>query len=258
MNKRVLTSVIGAPALLGLAYLGGYGWLAAVLFLHLMGAWEARGLIRHLGRQVSPAILYGSALIFELFAFARGQEGFLPAMLLVFALMAAWLLIGYPRRRLADFALSFCFTVYLGLFSFLVVLPKTFGWPYLFGVLFITWANDVGAYYGGQFFGRHRLAPAISPNKTLEGALAGVGASMATATGVAWWLGSFLASWLAMGVLAAAAGLGGDLWESLAKREAGMKDSARWLPGHGGVLDRFDSLLFIAPLAFYLGRWLGP
>ncbi len=119
----------------------------------------------------------------------------------------------------------------------------------LTGFLLILWANDTGAYLAGSAFGRTKLIPAISPGKTVEGLLGGAIAALAVA-----WAVSLAATeyptitWLVTGLVIVAAGTVGDLLESAWKRAAGVKDSGRLLPGHGGILDRFDGMLLAAPL----------
>jgi phosphatidate cytidylyltransferase len=131
--------------------------------------------------------------------------------------------------------------------------------------LLVTWASDIGAYTVGRLVGRHKLIPAISPGKTIEGAVGGLVASIV----VAWAFGNGVLrpsaqlgfKWYPWGlilfgaVVSVAAQLG-DLAESLLKREAGVKDSSRILPGHGGILDRLDSLFFVLPVSYLLTGWL--
>lgn len=244
--------------MLVLAYRGGWAWFGAVLFLHLLAATEARRLLRGLTWPVPAATVYGGAVLTELGSYLRGEEGYYLAGIAVFVLFVACFLVFYPRYRLGHLAGAFWITTYLGLFSFLILLRQTYDWAFLFAVLLVTWANDTAAYYVGRKCGRHRLAPQISPQKTWEGAVAGllaagvVGAAAAYSGERRWEIG------LGLALLVAAVGQAGDLWESALKREAGIKDTGRLLPGHGGILDRFDSLLFAAPLAYYLARWLGP
>jgi phosphatidate cytidylyltransferase len=130
--------------------------------------------------------------------------------------------------------------------------------------VFVTWASDIGAYAVGRTMGKHKLIPSVSPGKTVEGSIGGLAASML----VAWAYTQFALhpshlgfrsqplGALAFGAVLSVAAQIGDLAESLFKREAGVKDSSHLIPGHGGVLDRFDSLLFVMPVAFVLLNYM--
>ena len=119
-------------------------------------------------------------------------------------------------------------------------------------LLVVVWAADTGAWLTGRRFGRVRLAPYVSPGKTWEGVAGGVAAASAAGAAAAWPLGPAV---LPAAVLAAAASVVGDLYESIAKRRAGVKDSGRLLPGHGGVLDRIDGLTAAAPVFAVVVAW---
>ena len=121
------------------------------------------------------------------------------------------------------------------------------GLALLIWAFIVTWSTDIGAYFAGRNFGKRKLAPSISPNKTVEGLYGGIAA--ATLLGGAWVLASGLGKpLLAFPPLLAVAAQMGDLFESWMKRRAGVKDSGKWLPGHGGVLDRLDGLVPVAVL----------
>lgn len=121
------------------------------------------------------------------------------------------------------------------------------GLSLLLWVFLVTWATDIGAYFAGRSFGKRKLAPSISPNKTVEGLWGGVAA--ATLFGAAWvWATELNTALLLLAPLFAAAAQAGDLFESRMKRLAGVKDSGAWLPGHGGLLDRLDGLVPVAIL----------
>lgn len=119
------------------------------------------------------------------------------------------------------------------------------------GMIFFIWLNDTGAYFVGSFFGKHKFYEKISPNKTWEGTLGGI----AFCIGLSFVVASMFPQlaqihWIAISVIVAVFGTLGDLVESMLKRLAGVKDSGSLMPGHGGVLDRFDSLFFATPFVF--------
>jgi phosphatidate cytidylyltransferase len=123
------------------------------------------------------------------------------------------------------------------------------GLSLLLWAFLVTWATDIGAYFAGRRFGKRKLAPAISPNKTVEGLLGGIVA--AALFGAAWvWANQLNPALMALAPLFAIAAQAGDLFESRMKRQAGVKDSGDWLPGHGGLLDRLDGLVPVAVLTF--------
>ncbi len=128
-------------------------------------------------------------------------------------------------------------------------------------VLFLAiWGGDSGAYYAGKHLGRHRIFPAVSPKKTWEGSIAGLATSVvaATAAAAALYPPVSLPEAALLGLAVGVAGQLGDLFESMLKRSAGIKDSSHLLPGHGGLLDRLDSLIFATPVFYYLDRVLIP
>jgi phosphatidate cytidylyltransferase len=125
-------------------------------------------------------------------------------------------------------------------------------WLILF-LLLVTWASDTGAYYIGTVYGQHRLAPMISPKKTVEGLVGGLFSAIIIAYAAHWWFLPELSGLdcLVLAILLTITGLWGDLAESAMKRSVSIKDSGGILPGHGGMLDRLDSLLFTAPAFYY-------
>lgn len=140
---------------------------------------------------------------------------------------------------------------------FLLLRAEPQGLALLLLVMLGTWAADTGAYFIGTKWGRHKLAPAISPNKSVEGAVGGILLAALAAQYVNNRLQiGLLPGWVLGIVIGIAAGVG-DLFESALKREAGVKDAGWILPGHGGVLDRIDSLLFTVPVVYYLSKWIG-
>ncbi|MBI3602964.1 MAG: phosphatidate cytidylyltransferase [Nitrospirae bacterium] len=159
------------------------------------------------------------------------------------------------KHGLADAAVLIFGVLYIGLAMGHLLLTRALagGEFLIFFLVIVTWAGDTGAYYAGIRLGRRKLAPVISPNKTVEGLIGGLLLATLVAVGARFWfLPSFsLADCLAAGLLLTVAGTLGDLAESVLKRSAGVKDSGALIPAHGGMLDRLDSLLFAAPAFYY-------
>jgi len=162
---------------------------------------------------------------------------------------------GSFERRLKDTALIAFGVLYIGFTLSTVASTRLLagGERLVLFLALVTWAADTGAYYAGTLWGKHPLAPSISPKKTIEGVGGGVGlALLAALVAQIFFVPELsLTDMVILGLLLTAAGLIGDLCESAIKRRSGVKDSGNILPGHGGMLDRLDSLLFTAPAFYY-------
>ena len=257
---RTLVALVGAPLLIWLGYHGGLGFQALVLAVVLLGLREYELLARAAGRRPFQAamLLLGGGV-------AAGLERGWPAVALITAavlvLSSATLLRRDRRGFVADVATSVFGVVYVALpGAHLGMLrglehPDPLAGARALGLLAaVTWACDTFAYVVGVSMGRTPLVPSISPKKSREGAVGGLLAAGAAGWLVAETFGAPLLSPLAgltLGLICGVAGQVGDLVESALKRDAGVKDTAGLLPGHGGVLDRFDSLFFNAPILYW-------
>lgn len=270
--KRVLTAVILIPVVLVLVFLPPYlQWLftAATAVVAALAGWEFLGLAKAKG--ANPPRLAVAIAILALFAvWGQWQDAdrFLPAYgVLCLALLLLCTFASPTERMLPDTASSIFCLFYTGLT--LIALPalreQANGPSLVLFLLIAVWAGDTAAYYVGRAWGRHKLAPRISPNKSWEGSVASVAGSALAAAGlvglaellsrrnimVLFYADESVWYWVGMAVLVNVAAQVGDLAESALKRSAGVKDSGSILPGHGGVLDRIDALLLAAPVLWY-------
>lgn len=252
LAQRVLAAAVGAPLLLALAYAGGWPFTAAAAVLAVIAWRELAAMLT--AREIRPSGWLGlpAALAFIVAARFGAPDlmvGFVAALVLA---ALAYAVASGGRFTFADAAASVLGALYTGLLFGYLVLLRGLGFGQVALVLGVTWAADTAAYFAGRAFGRHKLAPRISPGKSVEGALAGLVAAAAVGAAGGAFAGATPSVGLGVGLIAGVAGPLGDLAESTIKRWCGVKDSGSILPGHGGVLDRFDSLLFTAPCAYYL------
>lgn len=257
---RAATVLVTAPLLIGALYLGRWPLALFILGLSVLGTMEFIRLAQGAGARPSWVAVAGAVALPALAAAGRWHAAAAAAVALVIVVVLAGLASLSSARRpqaLANAAADVLGTLYVGgLLSYIIVLRAEAGFAAALTVFAVIWANDTMAYLVGIPWGRRRLAPAVSPSKSVEGFVAGLVAAAAVAVAAGWMQG-----WPApvagiIGLVVALAAVGGDLWESAMKRSAGVKDSGNLLPGHGGVLDRFDAVLFGVPVGYYLIRWL--
>lgn len=253
--SRVLVTVVGVPVVLYLVYLGDW-WLFG---LALFASFAALHELYVMARSLRPLVLagYAGALATLLGAHLGGAEWMVGGFMLT--LVLAFLLYGIAEtRQTATVTMSTTILgtawIALGLGHLLLLreVPEH-GRLAVFTVLLAVFADDTAAYLVGRLLGRHKLAPSLSPGKTWEGFVAGTIAAIAVSF-FALYEQDFLTipESIALGAAVALAGAAGDLFESALKRDLQVKDSGQLLGGHGGMLDRIDSLLFAAVAAFYV------
>lgn len=257
-GRRLVTVALALPLFLAALLLGGWPWEVLLALLALVAAWEVVHLARAAGLAPAPEVVLPGCLgLFAALVRTPGWGAGLAAALLVAALLAQF---PAPRRPAAlanagATLLAALLPLLLVALAFLRRGPGGQGLTLV--VVAAVWAGDAAAYFAGRAYGRRPLAPAISPRKSWEGALAGLLTGTAAGAGVAAVAGAPVGVGTVLGAVSAAAGAAGDLAESALKRSAGVKDAGALLPGHGGVLDRFDSLLLAAPAALLVVRAWG-
>ncbi|HHV63509.1 MAG TPA: phosphatidate cytidylyltransferase [Peptococcaceae bacterium] len=255
MSKRIVSALIGAPLLLFVTWLGGFYLALLVVMLALLGLREFLLLGQKANLLNSSKYTVGLFSLVWLTVFLTGQTGWLlPLALTWFIVIFGQYALSYPRMGFTEAAFSFLAFIYpVALFTYLYhlrELPQGLIW--CFFTFFLVWLTDTGAFFIGNALGRRKLAPKVSPNKSVEGAVGGVIAALLFSF-VFWVItkeGSLPVVLLLALVTSLVAQIG-DLFESALKRMAGVKDSGNLIPGHGGILDRFDSFLFALPLVYF-------
>jgi len=247
---RILSAVVGIPVLLWAAYAGGLIFLLLVGLLILMASHEFQAMVKSRSTAY-PLVILVSALLLT----ATGLRPEFAGLAIFLVLAGHLLLLVVSQARAEAVGLSLLGAFYVAwMLGHLILIRQTggMGFPVILLCFLITWATDSGAYFAGITLGRHPLSPRISPKKTVEGSLGGVLACVLTVL----LFGSFypilsLGQLFCLALFGSVLGQLGDLAESALKRWAGVKDSGSLIPGHGGVLDRFDSLIFVAPFVYY-------
>jgi phosphatidate cytidylyltransferase len=278
LGLRGLTAIVLVPVILLFVWFGGWWTFAGVLIIVLVSTGELYSMMLNSGYRPVIVLSLALSVLFLVAAMLPQQR----LILLEIGLGAA-VLVSLPwlffRKKLdgalVDWALTLSFAIYLGWpMSFfpllrgneavripgsggaLIFLPRGLWWSL---VLFLgVWAFDTAAFFVGHYFGRHKLAPSISPGKTWEGTVGGLVISVVVvvalavyALGVPWYLA------IVLGILIDIAAVFGDLAESLIKRQTHVKDSGQIVPGHGGILDRADSLIFAVIIVYVFVQLIG-
>ena len=276
--QRWLTAIVAIPVVLVFVWLGGWIAFAATALVVLLGTLELHTMLLHGGYRPLVWISLGLSMLFLIAAMLPQSR-----LLILEIGLGGSLLVSFPwlffRHKLdgamIDWALTLAMSIYLGwpMGFFLLLrgyepgeflgfhdswisLPRGAWW--LLVVLLGVWGFDSAAFFSGRYLGRHKLAPKISPAKTWEGVLGGFVLSIAAGLiltvnplGVPWYLAILL------GILIGVAAVLGDLAESLIKRQTHVKDSGQIMPGHGGMLDRIDSLLFAVIVVYVFAQLVG-
>jgi phosphatidate cytidylyltransferase len=267
--RRVAAAVVFVPLFVVLTRAGGYAFLGFVDLFILIGLLEFYGMMRAKGMHPYRGIGVASGITLSTYMYFRSglYANFFLTFVLI-AIMGLELTRRDNRRAVYHVSTTIFGIVYVAYLGSHLVLLRELPWhiergydlgaSFVFLAFAVTWSADTGAYVVGSMFGRRPLLPRVSRNKTWEGAFGGVafGALAGYLSSVTF--ASFLPpGWgILLGAIAGMVGLLGDLFESMLKRDAAIKDTSRVIPGHGGVLDRFDSLLFTVPLIYYFLKFV--
>jgi phosphatidate cytidylyltransferase len=260
MLIRAISALILLPLAIGLIWLGGLPFYLALGGLLMIAAREFNQLVRQGSRPHQAPLSFSLALVGVIVAdVVYPASGlFRPGITLILIASLIWQLRHRQAEPTVDWALAVTGGLYLGLagahFCLLRQLPDGERWLLL--TLTGTWLADSGAYFIGSRIGRHKMTPALSPKKSWEGLAGGALFGMAlnpivaAGFGLSWFHGAVL------GLIGAIIGTLGDLSISMIKRQVGAKDSGHLIPGHGGALDRLDSLLFTVIVGYYYLSWI--
>ncbi|USD65911.1 phosphatidate cytidylyltransferase [Vibrio sp. SCSIO 43136] len=272
MKQRIITALILAPlVVLGIFYLPTPMFIAAVAAITMIGFWEWTQFVKPSSRPVAliPSIAALGAVFallpFDLEGLLAVEGAHYPLLAVAGAwwLIASGLAVTFPKsaqswKESKPLLHIFGWLTLIPFFTSIVLLRSVdvdvdsfYGAKLVLFVCFLVWSADSGAYFAGKSFGKTKMAPHVSPNKTIEGLVGGIIAAFVVGIAAANWFELQFSSWWQFGVITLATviiSVLGDLVESMFKRVAGIKDSSNIIPGHGGVLDRVDSLTAAFPV----------
>lgn len=254
MKQRIITGIVAAALFIPIVLIGKLPFFLMTIALASIGLYE---LLRMKGIKLfsSPSILIYCALWILLVPQQLFYVSKMQWVLGIALLVLSYTVLSKNKFDFDDVGFLFISVIYVGGGFYYFLQARQHGIEAIFYVLFIIWATDSGAYFFGRAFGKNKLWPEISPNKTIEGSLGGILCAVIVAV-VYYFFVSFdvtLITLIIITILASIFGQMGDLVQSAFKRHYGVKDSGYILPGHGGILDRFDSILFVLPILSILG-----
>ncbi|OPL11596.1 MAG: hypothetical protein AVO34_08310 [Firmicutes bacterium ML8_F2] len=257
LKIRIISALIFGPLILGMVYLGGIFYTLLLLTIANLGIYEYDNLLNSRGYNTPHFLNHLAVNLFLIVFYLELHVFMFPMMLIILFAYFIYILINVDNKSYFDAAVSIFGVLYLSpLLGFLLILRmQPEGMIYLYCLLGGVWMHDTLAYFIGTKWGSHKFAPSISPNKSVEGSLAGIVGTILVFPLAA----IFYPQLLSINpVEAVILGLGiavfaqfGDLLESTFKRQIEVKDTSGFIPGHGGILDRFDSLIITAPFVYY-------
>ncbi len=261
LNKnatRMLTGLIMGTIVMGCIMIGGLALLILLAFILAFASKEYVKILNHKGFYPSLKVIYFTEAILAAVVYFKRFD--LVAITLTICAICSFMWVLFVGRQpyIANVATTLLGMVYCGWFPLhLIFLRDLSGAGYDSGLGFVVLMfmsiilTDIGCYYAGSRWGKHKLAPIVSPNKTIEGSIGGAVCSVLSAIVIGTYLGVNIFISILAGLICTIFAQIGDLCESLLKRDAGVKDSGDSLPGHGGFLDRTDSFVFTIPIMYY-------
>lgn len=254
MKTRIISGLCMVPLLI-VVYLGGYWLTALCILIGFIGIRELFRGFNAIDIHPSEPVAYGAMLVLYLLnGFVPGQHEYILGWLCAGIMASSIYIFKIDQRKIEDALATMLGIIYVVFFSYHVVLVDQTG-EYsvlIWLVLLSAFCTDIFAYFSGYFFGKHKLCPVLSPKKTIEGAIGGTLGSVVCCGLFGWFVTPDI--WihcLIIGFIGAILSQCGDLTASAYKRKMGIKDYGNLIPGHGGILDRFDSVLFTAPVVYY-------
>ncbi|QGT99201.1 Phosphatidate cytidylyltransferase [Candidatus Syntrophocurvum alkaliphilum] len=254
LSTRILTAIVTIPILTFILYQGGIYWTLLFALIAALGLFEFYNMISSKG--LAPLWLLGYLTMF-LILFSSYYLEFIGIIIfiLIFTIVL-FTIVFYPQKTIGEISLSLFGSIYIGYLLHYAINVQTLNnafWIILLAFI-LTWASDVGGYFFGRLFGREKIAPLLSPNKTWAGAIGSIVFSVVITIGYF----SFVPlnniefiNLITLGIIASIMAQLGDLFISSVKRYCNAKDSGNIIPGHGGVLDRFDSFILVLPTVYY-------
>ncbi|OLS42102.1 phosphatidate cytidylyltransferase [Bacillus sp. MRMR6] len=262
MKQRIITGVVAAALFLPIVFYGGLPFILLTYFLASVGLYELLKMkklkISSVNGLLSLLFLWVVLLperyihVLDSFHYSKTELGIFLILLLL-----AYTVLTKNQFDFEDAGFSILSAIYVGIGFYFFIETREAGLVYIFYSLFMIWATDSGAYFIGKATGKTKLWPEISPNKTVEGSIGGVVSALVVAVLFVFLsdINATLLSLLGITIILSIFGQIGDLVQSAFKRHFNVKDSGNILPGHGGILDRFDSLLFVLPLLNLFHIW---
>jgi phosphatidate cytidylyltransferase len=259
MKQRILTAILAAAVFLPIVMYGGLPFIVLTYLIASIGLYELLKM-RNINLFTLPGLI--SLILLWIVLFPKEYQELITVFsytkvelaFLVILLFMTYTVATKNKFTFEDVAFSVLGTLYVGLGFYYFIETRDAGLTYIFYSLFMIWATDSGAYFIGKSIGKRKLWPEISPNKTVEGSIGGVVCALIVAVLFSLFteINTTIQQLLVITVVLSVFGQIGDLVESALKRQYQVKDSGNILPGHGGILDRFDSLLFVWPLISFL------